>query len=215
MRSILRAGVLLALVASASLAACDTPDPVAPVQQSVRPRMSYTFCPETSCTTLGGAYISHFTGTNCTGTESYYTPYFNSDGIRRSWDGNGIAGTTLRTVTNYSYKDSSGTCYNAWPSGNTLSGFVTIYRTVCAETSCTAVTAAYISHFTGANCTGTESYYTPYFGYDGVRRSWDGKGIAGTTLRTVTNYSYKDSSGTCYNAWPSGNTLSDFVTIYR
>ncbi|HEX8694276.1 MAG TPA: hypothetical protein VF746_17780 [Longimicrobium sp.] len=87
--------------------------------------------------------------------------------------------------------------------------------TGCGEASCTPVTAAYISHFTGADCTGTESYYTPYFNYDGVRRSWDGKGMAGTTLRTVTNRSYRDSSGACYNAWPSGNTLSNFVTIYR
>jgi len=87
--------------------------------------------------------------------------------------------------------------------------------TGCGEASCTPVTAAYISHFTGADCTGTESYYTAYFNYDGVRRSWNGTGMAGTTLRTVTNRSYKDSSGACYNAWPNGNTLSNFVTIYR
>jgi hypothetical protein len=85
----------------------------------------------------------------------------------------------------------------------------------CGEASCVPVSAAYVSHFTGANCTGTESYYTAYFGYDGVRRSWNGTGQAGTTLRTVTNRSYRDSSGTCNNAWPNGNTLSDFVTIYR
>jgi len=85
----------------------------------------------------------------------------------------------------------------------------------CGEASCVPVTAAYVSHFTGADCTGTESYYTAYYGYDGVRRSWNGTGQAGTTLRTVTNRSYKDSSGACVNAWPSGNTLSDFVTIYR
>ncbi|HSU15514.1 hypothetical protein [Longimicrobium sp.] len=87
--------------------------------------------------------------------------------------------------------------------------------TGCGEASCTPVTAAYISHYTGADCTGTESYYTAYFGSDGVRRSWDGKGLAGTTLRTVTNRSYRDSSGACNNAWPGGNTLSNFVTIYR
>jgi len=87
--------------------------------------------------------------------------------------------------------------------------------TGCGEASCTPVQAAYVSHYTGADCTGTESYYTPYFGYDGVRRSWNGTGMAGTTLRTVTNRSYRDSSGSCVNAWPSGNTLSDFVTIYR
>jgi hypothetical protein len=87
--------------------------------------------------------------------------------------------------------------------------------TGCGEASCTPVTAAYVSHFTGLDCTGTESYYTPYFYYDGVRRSWDGKGQAGTTLRTVTNRSAKNSSGVCTNSWPNGNTLSDFVTIYR
>jgi len=87
--------------------------------------------------------------------------------------------------------------------------------TGCGEASCTPVQAAYISHFTGADCTGTESYYTPYFNNDGVRRSWNGTGQAGTTLRTVTNRSYKDSSGACNNAWPNGNTLSGFVTIYR
>jgi hypothetical protein len=89
---------------------------------------SSVVCAEASCTSLNGVYISHFTGPACTGTESYYTPYFNTDGKRRSWDGNGLAGTTLRTVTNRSYKNSAGTCYDAWPSGNTLSGFVTIYR---------------------------------------------------------------------------------------
>lgn len=214
MRSLL---LTLALAASAGLAACaDAPTP-ASVPLDIRPRASYVFCPEASCTAVGGAYISHFTGANCTGTESYYTPYDGGNGgVRRSWDGGGVAGTTLRTVTNRSYKDNTGTCYNAWPSGNTLSDFVTIYRTVCGETSCVAVGGAYISHFTGTGCTGTESYYTPYDGGNGgVRRSWNGTGVAGTTLRTVTNRSYKDSSGTCYDAWPSGNTLSDFVTIYR
>jgi len=217
MRTPFRISFAAALLAVPLLmAACvDAADRIA-APDGVGPSASYVFCPESGgCTSLGGAYISHYTGANCTGTESYYTPYFYYDGVRRSWDGNGIAGTTLRTVTNRSYRDSGGTCYNAWPSGNTLSDFVTIYRTVCGEWSCTAVTAAYISHFTGSNCTGTESYYTPYFYYDGVRRSWDGQGVAGTTLRTVTNVSYKDSSGTCYNAWPGGNTLSDFVTIYR
>jgi hypothetical protein len=168
-------------------------------------------CPESSCTLIDNAYISHFSGLNCTGTEAYYTPYFFYDGIRRSWDGRGFAGTTLYTLTNRSWKGSDGACHNDWPGGNTLSDFVKIYR----DTTFTTITNAYISHFTGANCTGQESYYTPYFFYDGIRRSWDGRGRAGNTLYTATNKSYKDSSGTCYNAWPSGNTLSDFVRIYR
>jgi hypothetical protein len=168
-------------------------------------------CPESSCTLIQNAYISHFTGANCTGVEHYYTPYFSSDGVRRSWDGKGFAGTTLSTVTNRSWKGDNGQCHNDWPSGNTLSGFVSIYR----ETQTTPVQGAYISHFTEANCTGQESYYTPYFFFDGVRRSWDGNGVAGTILNTATNKSWKGTDGQCHNDWPSGNTLSDFVRIYR
>ena len=110
---------------------------------------------------------------------------------------------------------------NAWPAGNTLSGFVAVYRsgtapgTSCGESSCVALGGAYISHFTGKDCTGTESYYTPYFGYDGIRRSWDGGGVVGTILYTATNKSWKGSDGTCHNDWPSGHTLSDFVRVYR
>jgi hypothetical protein len=85
----------------------------------------------------------------------------------------------------------------------------------CGEASCTPVMADYISHFTELNCTGEEHYYTPYFFFDGIRRSWNGMGCVGTVLRTVTNKSYKDASGTCYNAWPDGNTLTDFVRVYR
>ncbi|MEA2600962.1 MAG: lysyl endopeptidase [Acidobacteriota bacterium] len=184
-------------------------------------------CGEQSCVALGGAYISHYTGLNCTGGESYYTPYFSSDGIRRSWDGGGVAGTILRTVTNMSWRDSSGVCHTdpeGWPAGNTLSGFVTIYRTPppvnppCGEQSCVALGGAYISHYTGLNCTGVESYYTPYFSSDGIRRSWDGNGRAGTILRTLTNMSWRDSTGFCHTdpeGWPAGNTLSGFVIIYR
>src|SRR6185436_2809035 len=146
---------------------------------------TYRGCGEYGCDAVQGQYISHFTGSYCDGTESYYTPY----GIgRRSWDGRGVVGKTLRTVTNRSNKTSDGVCHaNAWPNGNTLSGFVTVYETqpVCREVACVALGGSYISHFTGANCDGTESYYTPYFGSDGVRRSWNGKGIAGTIIYTL------------------------------
>jgi hypothetical protein len=86
----------------------------------------------------------------------------------------------------------------------------------CGEATCTTIVTRDIgSHFTGVGCTGTESYYTPYNSYDGIRRSWDGAGLAGTVLRTETNRSFKDASGVCMDAWPAGNTLSDFVRIYR
>ena len=86
----------------------------------------------------------------------------------------------------------------------------------CGEAACVPVTRKEIgSHFTGPGCTGTESYYTPYNGYDGIRRSWDGKGVAGTMLRTETHRSFKSAAGVCTDNWPSGNTLSNFVRIYR
>jgi hypothetical protein len=171
-----------------------------------------------SCVPVQDSYISHFTGLGCKGEEHYYTPYFNYDGIRRSWDGQGCTTPTLRTVSHRSYKDSSGTCYDAWPSGNTLSDFVAINRPLpctCGEESCAPVEGQYISHFTGLDCTGEEHYYTPYFSSDGIRRTWDGGGCVGRIRRTVTNRSYRASNGICYNAWPSGNTLNDFVKVYR
>lgn len=179
------------------------------------------YCPESICETPGDAYISHFTGANCTGAESYYTPYFYYDGVPRTWDGRGRLGTVRRTIANRSYKDASGQCYtpSAWqPSGNVLSDFVSVYRASCEEASCARVEGAYISHYTAPNCTGPEAYYTPYFYYDGVRRSWDGGGIVGNELRTLTTYSYRDETGQCYTppAWQDGsNTLNGFVNVYR
>jgi hypothetical protein len=178
-----------------------------------------TPCGESGCTGAEGAYISHFTGLGCTGEEHYYTPYFNSDGVLRSWDGQGCVGAdSTRSVTNRSYRDWNGQCWDAWPGGNPLTGFAKIYRLApcsCSESVCTPASGAYISHFTGLGCTGEEYYYTPYDRNDGRRRPWDSGGCAGTVLRTVTNRSYRDSVGICYDAWPGGNTLSGFVRIYR
>lgn len=84
----------------------------------------------------------------------------------------------------------------------------------CDEDACTAITAAYISHFAELDCTGAEAYYTPYFDFDGIKRSWDGGGVAGTTLRTLTHKSWK-MGAECFNQWPEGHTLDDFVRIYR
>lgn len=172
-------------------------------------------CGEATCVAVQGTYISHFTGANCDGTESYYLPYDNFGFQCRTWDGQGRCGTTRRTVTNRSYSY-NGVCKpNVWPSGNTLSNFVTVYRTGCSEPGCIAPQGAYISHFTGARCDGIESYYLPYDGFAYQCRPWDGGGVCGTIHRTVTNRSYA-YNGVCHpNAWPGGNTLSDFVTVYR
>jgi hypothetical protein len=171
-----------------------------------------------SCTPVTASHISHFTGANCQGEEHYYTPYFNSDGIRRSWNGQGCWTPTLRTVKHRSWRGSNGVCHDDWPSGNTLSGFLAINRPLpctCGEESCAPVQQAYRSHFTGANCTGDEHYYTPYFSDDGVRRTWNGTGCVGRIRRTVTNRSWRSADGVCHNDWPAGNTLSDFVKVYR
>ncbi|HEX3125695.1 MAG TPA: Ig-like domain-containing protein [Thermoanaerobaculia bacterium] len=85
----------------------------------------------------------------------------------------------------------------------------------CGEATCVPSEGMYVSHFSGPGCTGTESYYLPYDGYRYQCRTWDGEGICGTERHTVTNYSARINGGACQDLWPSGNTLSDFVTIYR
>jgi hypothetical protein len=169
-------------------------------------------CGEGSCVGAQAVYGSHYTGANCDGTESYYLPYDGYAYQCRPWDGRGESGTVRRTVTNRSYRY-NGTCFpNAWPAGNTLSDFVTVYRNPCQEGSCVAAQGTYGSHFTGPSCDGAESYYLPYDGYAYQCRPWDGSGRCGTIRRTVTNRSYR-YNGICYpNAWPAGNTLSDFVS---
>jgi hypothetical protein len=174
-------------------------------------------CGEASCVPAQGAYISHFSGPNCTGTESYYLPYDNSAYQCRTWDGTGQCGTSPHPVSNRSYRDSSGCHPDAWPAGNSLENFVTVYRTTtdpCTEASCNLAQAAYISHFSGPGCTGTESYYLPYDGYAYQCRTWDGKGQCGTVQRSVTARSYL-YNGTCYDAWADGNPLTGMVTVYR
>ncbi|HEX3553836.1 MAG TPA: PIG-L family deacetylase [Thermoanaerobaculia bacterium] len=175
-------------------------------------------CGEASCVSPDGQYISHFTGPNCDGTESYYLPYDSWGYQCRPYPSSEAqCGTIHRTVTNRSYRY-AGQCYpNAWPSGNTLSDFVTVYRgSSCGEASCVSPDGQYISHFTGPNCDGTESYYLPYDSWGYQCRPYPSSGAqCGTIHRTVTNRSYR-YAGQCYsNAWPSGNTLSDFVTVYR
>ena len=39
--------------------------------------------------------------------------------------------------------------------------------------------------------------------------------LCGTEQHTRTNYSYRINGGSCQDAWPYGNTLSEFVNIYR
>lgn len=73
----------------------------------------------------------------------------------------------------------------------------------------------YVSHFSGPGCTGTEFYYLPYDGFRYLCRTWNGTGICGTTHRTVTTYSVRSNGGPCEEPSPSGNTLSDLVTVYR
>jgi hypothetical protein len=89
--------VLLCVMASCA----EPPAGVVTQDQGMRPlaggvmeALSSESCPELQCVDLGGAYISHYTEPNCTGVEHYYTAYFGRDGVSRSWDGQGFAGTT-------------------------------------------------------------------------------------------------------------------------
>jgi phosphatidylserine/phosphatidylglycerophosphate/cardiolipin synthase-like enzyme len=173
-------------------------------------------CPEGNCIPAQGTYVSHFSAPNCGGTESYYLPYDGYAYQCRTWNGTGACGTIQRTVTNYSARINNGPCQNLWPEGNTLTQFVTVYRGGgCGEASCVPSQGMYVSHFSAPGCTGTESYYLPYDGYAYQCRSWDGGGQCGTIQRTVTNYSARINGGACQDLWPGGNTLTQFVTIYR
>ena len=101
--------------------------------------------------------------------------------------------------------------------GTTNVGDVTLRSSgACGEAVCVPVQGMYVSHFSGLGCTGTESYYLPYDNFGYTCRTWDGTGgQCGTIHRTVTNYSARINGGPCQDLWPSGNTLDDFVTIYR
>jgi hypothetical protein len=169
------------------------------------------WCGDPSCVPITSSYISHFTGAGCTGKESYYTPYFNNDGIRRSWNGTGRAGTTLRTVTNKSTKASNGVCTTQWPNGNTLPGFVTVYRAVCGEASCQLITGSATSEYPALNCVSQE-YSTSQSG----RGTWDAAGIAGTAItNNLSVYSGRSTNGQCSNYTGFTRVVSNVVKVYR
>jgi hypothetical protein len=177
-------------------------------------------CGEATCVPAQAMYVSHFSGPGCTGGESYYLPYDGYAYLCRTWDGKGECGTAQHTVTNYSARINGEECQDLWPSGNTLSQFVTVWRDGasnggCGEYTCNPNQGMYVSHFSGPSCTGTESYYLPYDGFAYDCRSWDGAGQCGTVPHTVTNYSARINGGPCQDLWPGGNQLDDFVTIYR
>lgn len=87
---------------------------------------------------------------------------------------------------------------------------------------CIPVTQAYFSHFTGPDCTGTEYYYTAYYNNDGIRRSWDGRGVSGRTTETVKVMSAKandgagDGTGCRRSVWgTAGYVFSGMARVYR
>jgi hypothetical protein len=95
-------------------------------------------------------------------------------------------------------------------------GTPNVCGSVCGEAACTQPDGTYLSHFTNAGCTGIESYYLPYENFGYKCRPWSGTGaLCGLTPSTVTNKSFKDAAGTCHDDWPAGNTLSNFVRVYR
>ena len=92
-------------------------------------RRMLSTCGEASCVNPDGNYISHFTGTNCNGTEYYYLPYDSFGYQCRPESSAGVqCGTAHNSITAYSYRY-AGQCYsNAWPSGNPLNDLVRVYR---------------------------------------------------------------------------------------
>lgn len=92
---------------------------------------------------------------------------------------------------------------------------IVLTKSFCGEDLCVENQGMYVSHYTDLGCQGTESYYLPYDNFGYLCRSWDAGGECGTIHHTVTNRSARINGGPCEDLWPSGNTLDDFVTIYR
>lgn len=169
-------------------------------------------CLEGSCATVTNAYMSWYSLPGCKGTE-----YGNVAGtVRQNWDGKGLAGNLGRSVTVASTKSQGQGCIEAQQPFKVVTTLRTIYRVACGEASCSSLSAKPVgtSYFTNADCTGTESTQ------NSPRVSWDGRGIAGTTLKTLTSKSWReddgggDGSGCRRNFWPNG-TVSNRNVIYR
>jgi hypothetical protein len=58
----------------------------------------------------------------------------------------------------------------------------------CGEATCYSTQGTYISHFTGAGCSGIEYYYLPYDNYGYQCRPGLGARECGTTQYTVTAF---------------------------
>ena len=80
----------------------------------------------------GPDYVSHFSNADCTGTESYYTGYFN-EGFRCRPDlsEGAVCGTLTHTARARSYMWQGVCVENAWPSGGVFSGLVRVFRDGC------------------------------------------------------------------------------------
>jgi len=100
------------------------------------------------------------------------------------------------------------------PDGVTDFGDITVRNSCnCGEAVCEPLVGADYSFFTGPDCTGEELYDTFYFGYGGIRRSWDGKGCAGTIVLTMAIRSVKHFSVGCFSF--SFGPVFGWVRIYR
>lgn len=137
-----------------------------------------------------------------TGTVVTLTATAASGSTFAGWNGGGCSGTGSCAVTLSASQTVSAT-FDGTSGGG------------CGEATCVPAQGMYVSHFSGPGCTGTESYYLPYDGYGYACRTWNGTGMCGTIRRTVTNFSARINGGPCQDLWPAGNTLTDFVTIYR
>ena len=101
------------------------------IRRMYKCQRSSAVCGEASCVGPDGLqYVSHFSGTGCTGTEYYYAAYFNSGyNCRPDSSSGAICGTNELGSTNTRSYRQNGICNgDPWPGGNYLTGLVRVYR---------------------------------------------------------------------------------------
>src|SRR5687767_13827834 len=195
----MRSRVVVVLLTALMVTACDQPESLtAPLERTnVRGANTEASCDEESCVAVQAAFNSHFADPWCSGiVEMFYLPNeAHTGGLRASWDGAGLSGTTVRTLTARSYRESNGVCYN-YSSPVTTSQIVYIYRyrpplPNCGETYCDELGGSHYSHFEHPGCTGQESFFLPNTQHlNGRPGSWNGQGVAGVTVRALMVRSY-------------------------
>ena len=151
--------------------------------------------PDDHCQIVETTGVSYFTAPGCGGMEYWDHQEGTS---RHSWDGWGCAGQTRRPAVVYSYKDSSGTCVDQWPSGEERFELSPIDRGCpCPEPYCRDAELVDASYYSSSDCSSLEYFYIGDL--DMTRGSWDGVGCVGYTGHSMSSLSVRTSDGYCRN----------------